>query len=150
MRPINSRFSHRSVPKTDRTEGRLTFMYPDDGQIVKQHLTFSESIDFTRQSTTLNIGYVAYEPQVYYARAGQPTLYVNSEGICKTLDFSTSPFVTEISWYLDRLLPDLNLNEFKGDSPHLIGPSGLVAIMDKLAENTGAEVSFTEIHPRVE
>lgn len=116
------------IPKSKRTEGRVTLEYIRSDETIKYQLAFSEVVDSDTKRSRLSIGHVSYEPTVYYSRAGS-ILTVDKAGKCNCLKQLGWKFVPELDWFLDLTYTKAELERaMPAGKEHHIGPSG-IAIM---------------------
>lgn len=118
-----------SIPTRGRIEGQITLIVPDGDQVQKHHLPFSESIDSIVGRTTLSIGYISRKPNKYYSRRSMATLFVGNTGACEVIRDEKMIFVPELSWFVQYLIPKINLVKLTST---LIGPTGLLGLTAQL------------------
>lgn len=118
------------MPNTRRTEGRITMEYVEDDHRVKHELAFSEVNDGETRRTKLSIGYVSYQPKVYWALGDTVLTLNNNNDKCERIsgEHALEPkFLPEIDYFLRYSYTDaelaFNLDKVKA---HFLGPVGLI------------------------
>lgn len=90
--------------------------------------------------SVVSIGYVGYDPVMYYTRRDSPTMTVNSDGICEPIEHAAY-FVKEINWFVQKVL-GIPMAQFVAESPHMVGPSGLFGAINSMGSSND-QVSLT-------
>ena len=122
------------LPESMKTEGKITLEHlSETGDITKHHLVFTELIDGRLQRSKLSIGYVSYEPVEYHNRQGR-TLELNENKQCSLLE-KKFEFIRELAWFLRYTFTDEEMTTFLKKFPHLIGPSGVLTMMNSLNQS---------------
>lgn len=125
-----------SIPTRARVEGQITLVLPDGDQVIKHHLPFSESIDSIAGKAKLSIGYISREPTNYYIRRSLPTLTLGRSGTCEVIR-EESIFVPELYWFVELLLPKINLIHLTST---LVGPTGLFGLASQLTSSVPVSI----------
>lgn len=114
----------------------MTLQYSVADQLVVHELSFNEAIDLTAQRYKVSIGYISYEPTVYYATKSGPAISAVN-GQCKPVAHP-STLIPELSWFTDLMLPGVDLKAALAKNPFLVGPSGLIAAVLDLGNSSEA------------
>lgn len=122
------------LPDRIKSQGKVELEYKSEAEIMKHQLTFTETLDSKEQKCKLSIGYVSYEPTTYFASKEVAALS-ETGGICKQVNHPSS-LVPELSWFADKIIGSVDTKPVLNKNPHLIGPSGLLMILNEMTNET--------------
>lgn len=109
----------------------MTLEYFKNEEKIKYQLAFSEVVDSTTRRSKVTIGYVSYDPIVYYSRDGN-MLMVDKHAGCVNMRQMDHMFVPQLDWFIKLSYTNAELEQgLPADRRHHIGPTGLALLLGK-------------------
>lgn len=127
-----------NIPNKFRSEGRISLYYSHEGGSYTYEYVFQELVDSLTRRSRVSIAPKTRIATEYIARQAKPLITIDPNKECSRKPQNTDrAFVPELHGFIEKDIPSANVREFLGRNPHMIGPTGLLMMVQE--ETKGME-----------